>query len=130
MYKCVHCAQIYSDGAKEVLEGCGRCQSKFFFYIKNEKFKEIMANQPPEMELSTPEKKQMEADVRDIVGIENEEIPVFLDFESVKIIRPGKYLIDLQKLFDKDKPRVYKIEDGKYIVDLMPLTKMKPREDK
>jgi len=47
-----------------------------------------------------------------------EEAPVFLDFESVKVIRPGKYRVDLGNLFSTDKPRVYKLEDGKYIIDL------------
>lgn len=68
--------------------------------------------------LTESEKKQMEEDVREITGIEDEETPVFLDFESVKVIKPGKYLLDLQKLFAMDKPRVYQIENGKYIVDL------------
>jgi len=43
---------------------------------------------------------------------------VFLDFESVRVLKPGKYLLDLQKLFSMGKPRVYQLEDGKYIVDL------------
>ncbi len=118
-YKCVHCSKIYADGSKEILEGCSDCRSKFFFYIKEEKLKEIMLNNAEEPDLSSLEKKQIEEDVREIVGLENdEETPVFLDFESVKVMKPGKYLIDLQNLFSKEKPKVYQLEDGKYIVDL------------
>ncbi|MEK6933655.1 MAG: Zn-ribbon containing protein [Nanoarchaeota archaeon] len=118
-YKCVHCSQTYSDGSKEILEGCSNCHSKFFFYIKEEKLKEIMLNKAEEPDLSNLEKKQIEEDVREIVGLKNdEETPVFLDFESVKVMKPGKYLIDLQNLFSKEKPKVYQLEDGKYIVDL------------
>ena len=78
-------------------------------------------------ELSSMEKRQIELDVREIAGVENEETPVFLDFESVKVMKPGKYLIDLTKLFTSSKPRVYQIEDGKYIVDLAAALKM-PKE--
>lgn len=118
-YKCVHCSKLYIDGAKEVLEGCASCKSKFFFYIKEEKLKEIMQNNEESFELSEEEKRQMEEDVREIVGLsKDEETPVFLDFESVKVVKPGKYLLDLSKLFALDKPRIYQIEDGKYIVDL------------
>lgn len=118
-YKCVHCSEIYSDGSKEVLEGCSKCQSKFFFYIKEEKLKEIMLNKEIEPDLTNLEKKQIEEDVREIAGLEDdEETPVFLDFESVRVLKPGKYLIDLQNLFSKGKPKVYQLEDGKYIVDL------------
>ena len=119
-YKCVHCSSVYSDNAPEVLSGCsnGDCKSKFFFYIKEERLKQIIKKNEMELGLTPSEKKQMERDVRDISGIKDEETPVFLDFESIKIIKPGKYLFDLQKLFAMDKPRIYKLEDGKYIVDL------------
>jgi len=69
-------------------------------------------------ELSMEEKRQIETDIREIVGVTNEESPIFLDFESVKVLKPGKYLIDLTNLFAKNKPRVYTLEDGKYIIDL------------
>lgn len=117
-YRCVHCSAIFEDASKELLIGCSNCRSKFFFYIKAEKLKEILGNVDREIVLSEPEKKQMEEDVREIAGIEDEESPVFLDFESVKVLQPGKYAIDLPKLFEKNKPRVYKLEDGKYIIDL------------
>ncbi len=123
-YKCVNCSAIITDGSKELLTGCS-CGGRFFFYIKEEKLKEILAHIDEEPVLSKSEKKQIEEDVREIAGVTNEETPVFLDFESVKILKPGKYVIDLQKLFAEDKPKIYKLEDGKYIIDLVPLTKSK-----
>ena len=117
-YKCVHCSRVYGDGAREVLSGCSSCSSRFFFYISENKLREIEKNKEEEAELDATEKKQMERDVRELTGIKDEETPVFLDFESVKVIKPGKYLLDIQKLFDKNKPRVYKLADGKYIIDL------------
>ena len=117
-YKCVHCSAIYEDSAREVLNSCSNCKSKFFFYIREQKLKEIESMKNSEMELSSKEKKQIEQDVRELVGIENEETPVFLDFESIKIVKPGKYLLDVQKLFAQDKPRIYKLADGKYVIDL------------
>ena len=124
-YKCVHCSKLYDDGAQEVLKGCSECHSKFFFYIKKEKLPFISQTSVNELELSSEEKKQIETDVRDIAGVEDEETPVFLDFESVKVIKQGKYLIDLTKLFT-EKPKVYQLEDGKYIVDL---TSIAPEKD-
>lgn len=117
-YKCVHCTNIYKDGAREVLQGCAGCGSKFFFYVREDKLKEILAEKPAEFELTGSEKEQIEEDVREIAGVTDEEVPVYLDFESIRIIKPGKYLIDLGKLFEKSKPRIYQLEDGKYIVDL------------
>ena len=80
---------------------------------------EILAQEQQALQLNSAEKEQIEHDVREIAGLEDEpERPVFLDFESVKIIKPGKYILDLSKLLHKGKPRIYQLEDGKYIVDL------------
>lgn len=117
-YKCVHCGEIFEDGSEQVLKGCDGCGRKFFFYIRNEQLEKIKVSEQSGPELDSDEKKQIEKDVREISGFEDEEMPVFLDFESIKVIKPGKYLVDVGKLFSTDRPRVYKLEDGKYIVDL------------
>ena len=77
--------------------------------------------------MSAEEQRRIEEDVREIAGITNEETPVFLDFESVKVIKEGKYLLDLAKLFS-GKPQVYQLEDGKYIVDFSSLAKPNDKE--
>lgn len=119
-YKCVHCSHLYVDGSQEILSGCSECKSRFFFYIKEEQLKEISKDHDWSDDLSNSEKKRIEQDVREIAGMnEDVETPIFLDFESVRILRPGKYLLDLPKLFSKNKPRVYQLEDGKYIIDLV-----------
>ncbi|MBU0760651.1 MAG: Zn-ribbon domain-containing protein [Nanoarchaeota archaeon] len=117
-YKCVHCSKLYEDGSEQVLKGCDGCGRKFFFYIRKDQVDKIRENEELDVELDAVEKKQIEQDVREISGFEDEEVPVFLDFESVKVIRPGKYAVDLGNLFATNKPRVYKLEDGKYIIDL------------
>ena len=45
--------------------------------------------------------------------------PIILDFESIKILSPGKYELDLVNLFNKKQPLIYKLEDGKYMIDLI-----------
>lgn len=118
-HQCVHCSKTYGDGAEEVLKGCS-CGGRFFFYISEEKLKRIQENkESEEVQLSVGEKKQIEKDVRDIVGVdENEETPIVLDFESIKILKPGKYIIDVRNLFTKERPLIYKLEEGKYFIDL------------
>jgi predicted nucleic acid-binding Zn-ribbon protein len=120
--QCVHCSKIYDDASKEVLEGCSQCGGHFFFYIKKEKLQEILEKKKLSdqgAELTSTEKQQIEKEVREIAGLpEGDESPIFLDFESIKIVKPGKYLLDLSKLFAKDRPQIYQLEDGKYIVDL------------
>jgi predicted nucleic acid-binding Zn-ribbon protein len=118
--QCVHCSVIYGDGAKEILSGCGKCGGRFFFYLSEEKLLKIQGELKDEgfENLSKEDKKQIEEDVRDIAGIDDMDAPVVLDFESVKVTKPGKYFLDLPKLMSGYKPLVYKLEDGKYVIDL------------
>jgi len=54
----------------------------------------------------------------EIVGMEEDNRPVILDLETIRVLKPGKYELDVVKLFKGDS-LVYKIEDGKYIIDLL-----------
>jgi len=114
-HQCVRCGTLYDDGSKEILSGC-KCGARLFFYIKKERLeqaKEISDN------LSKKEKKQIEDDVLDIVGRDREEeTPVVLDLESIRVLKPGKFELDLVHLFNKKEPLVYKLDEGKYIIDI------------
>lgn len=122
-YRCVHCSATYEDTSSELSKGCV-CGSKFFFYMSAAKLAQLVkeretTHEEEEQSLTMEEKSQVEEEVREIAGLQDQpETPVFLDFESVKIVKPGKYLIDIDKLLAKSKPKVYQLEDGKYIVDL------------
>jgi len=61
---------------------------------------------------------QVEKDVREMIGAVEEETPVILDLESIKVLEPGKFEIDVVNLFSKNRPLIYKLEEGKYIIDL------------
>jgi|SRR3989338_4335480 len=115
-HQCVHCGNLYDDGSREILHGCS-CGSKFFFYLTKEKIDKM--KEVHEIALSPNEKRIVERDVREIIGVEEkEDTPIVLDFESIRVIKPGKYVIDLHNLFTKERPLVYTLEDGKYFVDL------------
>ena len=117
-HQCVHCSKIIDVGSKEILEGCNNCGGKFFFYIRDEQVAKIEASKNLVMpEFDKVDKKQVEEDVRGILGIEDEDKPVILDMESVRILRPGKFEIDLVSLFNQ-KPIIFKLEEGKYIIDI------------
>ena len=114
-HQCVKCSHIIPIGSKELLEGCSECGGHFFFYIKDEqlqKIKDTPINIPEE------DKKIIEKDIREIAGIIDEDMPVILDFESVRVTGAGKFEIDIVNLFNRNRPLVYKLEEGKYIIDL------------
>jgi predicted nucleic acid-binding Zn-ribbon protein len=116
-HQCVRCGKFYDDASKEILKGCN-CGGKLFFFIKKEKFekaKEVIDT----AKLSEKEKDQIEDDVFDLVGVNKDsEEPVILDLESIKIKKPGQYELDLVHLFKGD-PLIFKLEDGKYMIDVV-----------
>ncbi len=114
-HQCVRCNTFYEDGSKEILKGCS-CGGKLFFYVSKEKLKKA---KQVTSHLSLQEKKQIEADVFEIIGDERDrDRPVILDFESISIKGEGKYDLDLVNLFSKKQPVIYKLEDGKYLIDI------------
>ena len=113
MHQCVRCNTLYSDGSNEILKGCKNCGGKFFFFIKKEALEQVkeMTSQ-----LTNEDKKRIEQDVLDIIGYE-EYKPIILDLASVNILKPGKFELDLVRLF-RGEPMVYKLEEGKYVIDI------------
>ncbi len=114
-HQCVHCKRIIPAGSKELIEGCNDCGGHFFFYIRDEQFEKIKGTP---IEIPVKDKKQVEKDIREMAGITEENAPVILDIESVRVSGAGKYEIDLVNLFNRKRPLVYKLEEGKYIIDL------------
>jgi len=113
-HQCVRCGKFYDDGAEEILKGCP-CGGKLFFYINKKKLEE---SKNIITDLTTKEKNEIEKDVFDLIGMERgAEKPVVLDLESIRILKPGKYELDIVNLFRK-RPLIYKLEEGKYLIDL------------
>lgn len=113
-HQCVRCNTFYKEGSNEIIKGCTNCGGRLFFYIKKEHLeqqKEMTQNLTEEI------KKKIENDIYNILEIKEEDKPVILDLESIRVKARGKYDIDLVKLFNQ-KHLIIKLEEGKYIIDL------------
>lgn len=125
-HQCVRCNTIYPDTAQELLKGCSKCGGKLFFYIRAERLEQLKETT---VQLTPEDKEQIEEDVYDILGEDrDEDKSVILDLESIRILKPGQYELDLVHLFRK-QPLVYKLAEGKYVIDL-PETFKQAKDDK
>jgi predicted nucleic acid-binding Zn-ribbon protein len=53
-----------------------------------------------------------------MVGSEiDKDNPVVLDFESIRVLKPGQYELDLVSMFKKE-PVIFRLEEGKYMIDI------------
>ena len=113
--KCTYCGKVHADDASYLMKGCDSCGCKFFFYVREEELK----NAEDEMKgITKSEMKEIERDVRDILPESvNKDETVVLDIEAIRIIKPGKYEIDVTNLFNQ-RPIVIRVGAGKYEIDL------------
>lgn len=96
-HKCTNCGKIY-EKTDNIINGC-KCGNNRFFFIKTRK------------NVTTEEKDE-----------ENETL-VCLEIETIKIIKPGKYEIDIKKLLETKLP-IYNYSDGKYSIDIENILKL------
>ena len=116
-HQCVRCNSFYEDGSETILKGCA-CGGKLFFFIKKEKLEQAK-KEISTLNLTKKEKQQVEDDVLDLIGEEaDKDVPVILDLEAIRVLKPGKYELDLVHLFKGD-PLVFKLEEGKYVIDII-----------
>ncbi|MDD4354074.1 MAG: Zn-ribbon containing protein [Candidatus Nanoarchaeia archaeon] len=111
-HQCVKCGKVYDDASKELLTGCSNCNSKFFFFIKKENLKNNFAEK-----LSKEDADKMEQDIRSLIPDLKSTEPVILDLETIRIVGPGKYEIDIGRLM-RGKPVIIQAGEGKYYIDL------------
>lgn len=100
-HRCTKCGKIYADGDMRLLQGC-ECGNNKFYYVPKEKKEKV---------------------VEEI----KEELARF-GIESIRILAPGQYEINLQKLFERDEIIIALEEDGRYVIHLPSLLKRKSKE--
>ena len=120
-HQCVKCGKIYENAAPELLKGCS-CGSHYFFFFKEED----KAIKKQAEQLTRDEREEIVKDINEIVGPEIER-PIILDLESIRVQKPGKFEIDLVGLF-KRRPIIYKVEEGKYIIDIASTFQIKSKK--
>lgn len=116
-HQCLKCETIYDNTSDVIIKGCPNCGSKLFLYIKK------VPKVQKEIELSEIQKTTIMKEISNYVDIDEIDAPIILKLENVRILEPGKYEIDINQLLKKEKPLVYKVQDGTYVIDLNYLKK-------
>ncbi len=111
-HQCLNCQEVFDNTSNVIIKGCPNCGKKLFLYIKK------IPENKEEIELTTHEKEVILKEVEGIAEIEETDTPIILKLENVRVVKPGKYEIDINQLMKKDKPIIYKVQDGTYVIDL------------
>ncbi|KGK99590.1 Zn-ribbon containing protein [Methanococcoides methylutens] len=127
-HKCTRCEKIFEDGAEVILSGCPNCGWNKFLYVKDmepkTEIEDVAAEELPEKEETEVEDPadQFIKEIDDIIGIEHQEREVVEEegerVESVRILGPGSYELNLNSLLERDEIVMAIKQDGTYAVDL------------
>lgn len=133
-HKCTKCESIFKDGAAIILNGCPKCGWNKFFYVRDDVVPlEVKAHG----ELSEPASKFIK-EVDELLGKpvegtalekaqelseektsqESQSKEIGDRVESVRILAPGTYELNLESLLERDEIVMALKEDGTYIVHL------------
>lgn len=119
--KCTKCGKLHSDDAPYLLTtGCDKCGGRFFLFVRDELLEEVSEEIS---HITKKEMKEIEIDIREIVPAAKKakDDTVILDVEAIRVIKPGKYRIDVTTLFNQ-RPLVIRVGTGKYEIDLSSLS--------
>jgi predicted nucleic acid-binding Zn-ribbon protein len=106
---CAACGRVYPDSSEEILKGCS-CGGKKFYFERPDVQRKRSAPVPPAPEPEPePVQEKTEAD----------ETDRFDRVESIRIIAPGTYELNIEKMARSDERVVGLGQEGSYALDLL-----------
>ena len=127
-HKCTKCGREYRDGSTEILKGCASCGNKKFLYVKEEQLNEDVLEEKPIREIADETKEEILEVVEPVK--EKKEVEMYDRVESIRIVSPGSYELNLEKMAQSDERIVSVGKEGSYIIDLMSMSKEEPKKKK
>lgn len=129
-HKCTRCEGVFRDGAAIILNGCPKCGWNKFLYVRDETTQPAWSAGKTGDTLIPPAATQFIKEVDELLGIKPEQ-PVPKEskvekkkeeigerVESVRILSPGSYELNLDSIMKRDEIVMALKEDGTYIVHL------------
>jgi hypothetical protein len=123
-HKCVQCGRDYKDASPVILRGCESCGGRKFLYVgENDRNRDVLLEQSAEALAKEAPDQVL------VVSTEQDGKTENLDrIESIRIIAPGTYELNIEKLANSDERVVGIGTDGNYLLDLHSM--IKPGKDK
>ena len=119
-HKCTKCGREYKDGSTEILKGCASCSGKKFLYVKDT---EINKDVLEEKSIEEIARESHEEILQVVEPRTKQEVEMFDRVETIRIVSPGTYELNLEKMAQGDERIVSVGKEGSYIIDLMSMTK-------
>jgi len=124
-HKCTKCGREFKDGSTDILKGCPSCGSKKFLYIREEhRHRDVL-----EEKTITEIAKETNEEVLEVVDASSKAGDVQGKIESIRILSPGSYELNLKKLAESNDMVVGIGKDARYMVDISSMGKKEEKKE-
>jgi predicted nucleic acid-binding Zn-ribbon protein len=126
-HKCTKCGREYKAGSTEILKGCASCGGKKFLYVKDTEINRDVLEEKSISEIAD----ESHEDILEIIEPKKkEQVEMYDRVETIRIVSPGTYELNLEKMALSDQRIVSVGKEGNYIIDLMSMAKDEPKKKK
>jgi predicted nucleic acid-binding Zn-ribbon protein len=126
-HKCTKCGREYKDGSTEILRGCASCGGKKFLYVKEAEINKDVLEEKSIEEIADESKEEV-LEVVEQPTTTKKEVEMYDRVETIRIVSPGSYELNLEKMAQSDERIVSVGTEGSYIIDLMSMAKDAPKK--
>jgi predicted nucleic acid-binding Zn-ribbon protein len=126
-HKCTKCGREYKDGSTEILRGCASCGGKKFLYVKEVVINKDVLEEKSIEEIADESHEEVLEVVEPTVS-KKREVEMYDRVETIRIVSPGSYELNLEKMAKSDERIVSVGKEGSYIIDLMSMAKEEPKK--
>ena len=125
-HKCTKCGREFKDGSTEILKGCPSCGGKKFLYIREAQRHEDVLEEKSVEKIAD----ETEQEVLEVKTEQKNNIELYDRIESIRVLHPGSYELNIEKLAKDDEVVVRLGKDEKYAVDILSMAKSKKKPKK
>ncbi len=122
-HKCTKCGREFPDGSIKILKGCPSCGGNKFLYIRNtDLHKDVLEEKS--VETIAAETKEEIIEIKPEI---HSEVDIYDRIESIRVLNPGSYELNIEKLAESDELVVRVGNEEQYIVDILSMSKSKKK---
>lgn len=123
-HKCTQCGREFKDGSTEILKGCPSCGGKKFLFVReSDRHRDVLEEKSIENLAEETKEEILEVETEPTRHVEMRE-----RIESIRVINPGSYELNIEKLAKSDEVVVKMGKDEKYVVDIISMMKSKKKD--
>lgn len=126
-HKCTKCGREFKDGSTEILKGCPSCGSRKFLYVREVHRHRDVLEEKTITEIAQETKEEV-LEVVEAPGTSAADPRGRV--ESIRILAPGSYELNLKKLAETGDMVVGVGKDASYLVDIPSMGMKEEKKEK